>query len=237
MIDSRIMSYESRFVATNHLAWYYYVSKDTSNLNPLLQDYIALNPGDWRAYPLLASSLIEFGDLKDARIDSLYECWIALEPDSNRAKNYYASHCINLAKRLVQEGRLDEAIARNKKAIRLNPKLAVAHNNLGVAYYAAKDYEEAIRCYQQAIELDSSYAQAYVNLGNVYDEIRDSDRAIALYQKALEIEPSNSLAYENMGSAYYRQGARLKAIESMQKAARLGALDAQHFLRAMGETW
>ena len=35
--------------------------------------------------------------------------------------------------------RLDEAITHGKKAVKLDPKSASAHSNLGIAYYDQKD--------------------------------------------------------------------------------------------------
>ena len=54
-----------------------------------------------------------------------------------------------------------EAIADYDKAIELDPKLAPAYMNRGVAKYNLKQYSEAIADYDKAIELDPDYAPAY----------------------------------------------------------------------------
>src|SRR5467141_553155 len=237
LLDNRITPYDSRWLALNHLSWYYYYSRDTAGLNPLWRNYIVQNPRDWRGYSTLVKSLVQFGDLKDKMIDSLFERWIALEPDSSRGKNEYASFCLTLGKLLVHEGKLEQALERNERAIGLNPKLPIAYNNLGVTYYSMHDNDKAIRCYQKTIELDSTYALAYVNMGNAYDEKAEPDSAIAWYKKAISIEPGNALAFENLGATYYRKGEIQNGIEAMKRAARLGDPDAKEFLRNIGESW
>jgi len=50
--------------------------------------------------------------------------------------------------------RYDEAIIQSQKLIRLDPTLAVAHYNLGMAYEQKGNYEEAIAAFNQAQLLD-----------------------------------------------------------------------------------
>jgi Flp pilus assembly protein TadD len=48
----------------------------------------------------------------------------------------------------------DEAIKEFREAIALDPDLADAHNNLGIALIAKDRVDEAIEAYREAIELD-----------------------------------------------------------------------------------
>ena len=47
---------------------------------------------------------------------------------------------------------LDESIHASKKALDLEPKFALAHNNLAVAYYYKEDFEGAIQHFDKARE-------------------------------------------------------------------------------------
>ena len=60
------------------------------------------------------------------------------------------------------------AIEDAKEEVRMNPDNAVAHYNLGNAYYDSGMYEEAIESYKQAIRIDPGLAGAHVGLGTAY---------------------------------------------------------------------
>jgi tetratricopeptide (TPR) repeat protein len=58
-----------------------------------------------------------------------------------------------LSRTYVAMGRISEAISRLKKAIRIAPKLAVLHYDLGKAYQLTGDSEKAIMAFQQVMNL------------------------------------------------------------------------------------
>jgi tetratricopeptide (TPR) repeat protein len=62
--------------------------------------------------------------------------------------------------------RPDEAIAEYRKAIELDPRLAVTHYNLGLALRDQHKTDEAIAAYRKAIELDPRLALLHSNLGS-----------------------------------------------------------------------
>ena len=72
----------------------------------------------------------------------------------------------NLGNALHSQGKLDEAIAEYRTAIRLKPDYAEAHNNLGAALGAQGKTEEAIAECRTAIRIKPDYAEAHNNLGN-----------------------------------------------------------------------
>ena len=63
------------------------------------------------------------------------------------------------------QGKLDEAIAAYREAIRLKPDYAEAHSNLGIALAGQGKLDEAIAEYREAIRLKPDYAAAHNNLG------------------------------------------------------------------------
>ena len=67
---------------------------------------------------------------------------------------------------LLSQGKLDEAIAEYRQAIRLKPDDAEAHNNLGTILCDRKhDYEGAIAEFREAIRLKPDDAEAHHDLG------------------------------------------------------------------------
>jgi tetratricopeptide (TPR) repeat protein len=90
---------------------------------------------------------------------------------------------------------------------------AVAHNNLGVAYYQKGEWDKAIAEYQKAVSLRPRYADAHNNLGAAYAGKGMLDEAIAAHKQALAIRPDLLRAHLNLGVSYNKKGELDKAIE------------------------
>ena len=71
----------------------------------------------------------------------------------------------NLGNALSDTGRLDEAIAECREAIRLKKDFALAHYNLGGALMDKGQLDEAIAEYREAIRLKKDFAEAHLTLG------------------------------------------------------------------------
>ena len=82
----------------------------------------------------------------------------------------------------------DAAIAEYRAALRIQPDLAAAHANLGIALQAKGDLDEAIAEYRTVIRLCLDYAAAHTNLGIVLKAKGDLDGAIAEYRTALRLQ-------------------------------------------------
>ncbi|MDX1411995.1 MAG: tetratricopeptide repeat protein, partial [Nitrospirales bacterium] len=80
-----------------------------------------------------------------------------------------------------------EAEQQFKEVIRLNPKDAEAHLNLGVIYANMNRLDDAEQAYQRAISLNPNLADAYYNLGVFYEYHRnDPQKALVYYQKYVD---------------------------------------------------
>jgi len=134
--------------------------------------------------------------------------------------------------RFQRSGQYLKAISNYKKAIELDPKLALAYNDLGGVYYILKQHSKAISHYNKAIELDPKFSFAYNNRGAAYGDLGEHDKGISDYTKALEINPKSTQAYYNMGDAYYAKGEYDRAISVYNKAIEINPkhADAYHNL-------
>jgi tetratricopeptide (TPR) repeat protein len=74
-------------------------------------------------------------------------------------------------------GNADSAIANYNKAIKINPKLAKAYNNRGVAYIWKKEYYLAVADFNKAIKLDPKDGKAYNNRAIVYAYLGETEKA------------------------------------------------------------
>ena len=105
-----------------------------------------------------------------------------------------------------RQGKLDEAIAAYREAIRLKPDDAEAHYNLGIALSGQGKLDEAIAEYREAIRLKPDYAEAHYNLGIALDGQGKLDEAIAEYREAIRLKPDYAEAHYNLGIALTSQG-------------------------------
>lgn len=88
-------------------------------------------------------------------------------------------------------GNLDAAMTLYQKAVDLDPRYAVAFNDLGVVYEAQGKSDRAERSYLQAIRIDPNYLSAYTNLAIVAENNRDLEKAAMFWKKRAELGSSD----------------------------------------------
>jgi len=102
----------------------------------------------------------------------------------------------------------ERAIAEYRKAITdqpadgaLSAKLALSHNNLGVALSRKGQWDEAIACFREAIKVNPKNAVAHINLGFALSRKGQLDEAIPCCRKAIELDPKDGRAHLMLGQA------------------------------------
>jgi arylsulfatase A-like enzyme/Tfp pilus assembly protein PilF len=106
---------------------------------------------------------------------------------------------------LIALGNAYTAANRNADAIRtfthlleIDPKSALAYQDLGTAQLQAKDLKDAEVSLRHAIELDSSLSGAYTALGVVLASTGRTSEAIDAWKKALALNPTDANARDNL---------------------------------------
>jgi tetratricopeptide (TPR) repeat protein len=199
--------------------------------------FIRMYPTDKRGYANYTLYLMQFGKPMEAKINDIFERWLALDTTNIDARTQFANFHLDAGQRSYREGSVPDAIDHYQKAIVLLPDFAEAYNSLGIAYRKNHQDDSALVCYLKTIELDRKNAYAYINLANLYDDHGLADSAIALYRHAIESQPGMPDAYYNLGQTYFKIGEIAKGKESLSHAARLGMPEAREFLRSRGLTW
>ena len=82
-------------------------------------------------------------------------------------------------------GKGDAAIAAGRRAVTLDPSLAVAWSNLSSAYYRVGLFDPALQAARRAVELDPDYAEAFNNLGAVQQALGQLEDALESLQRAI----------------------------------------------------
>lgn len=103
--------------------------------------------------------------------------------------------------RLLEQGKVDAAVAEFQRALSLDPKYFPARLNLAYAYERADRIEDAMEAYRGAIDFQPRNFFAHNNLGALYDKKGQYDAAIVEFESALSIEPGNAMALKNLETA------------------------------------
>jgi len=124
------------------------------------------------------------------------------KPDPQRAYALY------LEASAIDESRATYAEAERlyRRAVELDPKLALAWTNLGNVRYRLGDEQDAIDCYNRAIKLDPMQPEAWYNLGYLTLENDDADKAIGMLQTATACDERFAEAWFNLAMAFERTG-------------------------------
>ena len=121
----------------------------------------------------------------------------------------------------LEEVEPEKAPDAYKQSIRLDPKNADAHVNLGRLYQLKGDLKHAKRHYELAITARPGHQLAFYNLGTVFDELDETSKASEFYEKA----PAIPDAHYNLARICELKGDEVSALRHMRYYRDLLATD------------
>jgi len=142
---------------------------------------------------------------------------------------------------LYKLGRLAEAERAFLSAIKHQPELAVAHNNLGNLQQQRGEYAAAMRSYQRCLDSNPGFAQAHNNLGVLHQARGRFSAAIRYFEAALSLQPDYVEALNNMGAVRLQLAVLPQALAVFKRAMQLqptfatAAVNAAMALHQLGE--
>jgi spermidine synthase len=187
----------------------------------LLESYYTSNSLDLPLDILLLNDVNLMRRCRLVQIKNLQEN-IDLMPD--KALSY-----IYLGLLYLNESLPDKAITSFHEAIRCNPDLIEAHNNLGGALAMQGRLDEAITSFAEALRINPDYGEAHLNLGKAMLKQDKLNRAINHFRDALQIIPDYEKAYIYIGLALTRQNKLEDAITAYRKAIMLNPENADTY--------
>jgi tetratricopeptide (TPR) repeat protein len=115
---------------------------------------------------------------------------LSAQPQPMQQPARSADQLVSDARQLAQQGQADQARELLEQAIAQNPRLAVAHNDLGVVAYSLGDSGAAQVAYEQAVKLDPTNSNFRKNLADLYFVAAGRpDDAIQLYLELFQQNP------------------------------------------------
>jgi tetratricopeptide (TPR) repeat protein len=127
----------------------------------------------------------------------------------------------NLGVSLGAQGKVEEAFAHYRKALRLKPDFVEAQMNLGLNLAGQGKVKEAIAQYREVLRLKPDFIEAHYVLGWALGTQDKTEEAIAQFREALRLEPNYPEVHDHLGVALEEQGKADEAIMQYSEALRL----------------
>lgn len=167
----------------------YKESGDTAKALSSFETVVELEPENYDAHIQLGNL---YAALKNKLALDYYGNALSLRPTSTEALYDRGLFLQNI-------GEFNKAIGDYKVILKIDPRYADAHYNIGyIALVYKKDYNTAIDRFTEAIKINKDYVEAYYNRGLAYESKGDKKEAIADYRKALGIFPTYKLAIDRL---------------------------------------
>ncbi len=139
-----------------------------------------------------------------------------LKRNKNSAEAYFGLGSVALAKK-----EYPVAVDLFTKVIGINPKLAGAYLNRGLAWKEIGNLENATIDVNKGMEIYAGNPLAYGLRGDIYFDKKEYDLAIADYDKALAIDQKNEWLYLKRANYWYVIGNFKNSIYDLEKAFKL----------------
>jgi len=224
---------QERFVSAplvNTQAYQYYLfgrhywnQRTIQNYKQAIESYkkaLALDSSYALAYAALADCYILLGEQggmpqKDAGslAKELIDTALRLNP------NLAEAHASNGTWKLGFEWNWTEAETEFKKAIALNPDLAITYQWYGRMLGFIGRYDEALVQLAKAKELDPLSPVIVAYTSQVYIYSKQYKKSEEILQQALKLHPNHALILHNIGELYIAQGRYEEAIAPLKKSA------------------
>lgn len=117
---------------------------------------------------------------------------------------------------LHEQGNYQQAKQLYDDFLQQNPDNAAGYHQLGLLWFAEKNFVKANDSICQAIKLDATQPQYYNNLGNVFVAENNLSAALEHYLQAIQLDDNYVDAKCNLAMIYHKQQQFLKAMDLYQ---------------------
>jgi Flp pilus assembly protein TadD len=164
----------------------------------LWQQVCRVSPDNAYARKNLGAALMRRRDFKGALVE--FDRGLELDP---RDAELHA----NRGQALIKLGeRLPDAERDLKTALDLDPKLAQAHQNLGVLRYQEDRLDDAARCFRAAKDANPALAAAWLGLGKVHFKQKKLAEAEECLNEAMRLDPRVVETYDALACVLAETG-------------------------------
>lgn len=158
-----------------------------------------------------ASALYMQGSEAEDSEEKIYREALALNPE---AIDIY----LKLARVLVKQDRLDEAIFACQTARQFSPSNIDILSMLSEILRQKEQWNDAATCLHDALLIEPNNHVLHFSLGELWSHSGNLEKAVEAFQKSIAINPSNHWAHQALGNVYSWLGKADTAVMAYQKA-------------------
>jgi tetratricopeptide (TPR) repeat protein len=145
---------------------------------------------------------------------------IALRPDSSGLH-------VNLGVALHDQGKVEEAIAEYREALRIDPLYTSPRCNLVDCLIKLGKREEAEAVAREGIRLQPNEAAFHHNLGNALGQLDKWEEAISEYRESLRLDPKLASADTALAVDLFKHGKRDESLAKFREIVRMNPESAE----------
>lgn len=138
-----------------------------------------------------------------------------------QSQHFDSKHLLGVT--YIQTGDVETGYRLIIDAIKINPNVASAYNNLGKALKDLNQLDEALIHYDKALSLNPHYAEAHNNRGNVLLTLKRLEEALSSFKQATALQPKYAQAWHNKGKALKELQRFEEALSSYNQALAIKA--------------
>ncbi len=157
---------------------------------------------------------------------------VAAAPKTETALARSAASNYEEGKRLMDGGRLDEALPYLERAVRDNPKHEPAQLQLAALYIEMGRQSSAERSFQSALKANPRSAAALRELGRIHEQRGQYDLALEEYRRYAELRPRDPEPQWGLGRVYLALSLQ-NSLEGLRKSPRPAADGPRERLRGL----
>ena len=179
---------------------------------PEIKQQITLSPRDDRLWALLGQAHFHVNQFAES-ITALREA-LRLKPD-------HAAHCGDLGIALRADGRVTEAEALLREAIRRDGANPLSRFALGNLFVSQRRHEEAISIFGSILTQNPGFFPAIENLASLFSDLGRLQDALKLIETALQRAPQDHRLYSMLAILLDKGGNQNAALDVTLKAIAL----------------
>ena len=135
---------------------------------------------------------------------------------SGLSEAYWRKH-----KETRDTGLLEMAEEAGRRAVEIDPKIAMAHVNLGQIYSSTGQYDAAEKEFRIALQINRVVVAAYRGLAGIYAQAGKPGKAEETYQQAVLLRPDDWVTLTMLGKFYFSHGQIEQSKSIFERIAKL----------------